>query len=78
MLKTFYQSFGFLGSIILAMFIFLCFIFWLAGISGITQMEPSKKKKVKLFFSFVFPPYPIVWVFVDMIRQRNAMRETEL
>lgn len=78
MLHTFYNSFGFVGSILVAIFIFLCFIFWMAGIAGISQLPESKKKKTKLVFSVIFPPYPIIWVFVDMFRQRNLMKETDI
>ncbi|TYP95223.1 hypothetical protein LX73_0519 [Fodinibius salinus] len=78
MLHSFYNSFGFIGSILVAMFIFLCFIFWMAGIAGISQLPPSKKKSTKLFCSVIFPPYPIIWLFVDMFRQKSLMEETEI
>jgi len=78
MLQTFYNSFGFLGSIAFAMFIFLSFIFWMAGVAGISQLPHSTKKNLKLFASVVFPPYPIIWVFVDMYRQSRLMNETDI
>jgi hypothetical protein len=78
MLQTFYNNYGFVGSIAIAMLIFLCFIFWLAGVAGISQLPHSKKKNIKLICSVLFPPYPIVWVFVDMYRQRKLMNETEI
>ncbi len=78
MLQTFYNSFGFLGSIATAMFIFLSFIFWMAGVAGISQLPQSPKKNMKLFASVVFPPYPIIWVFVDMYRQSQLMNETDI
>lgn len=78
MLQTFYNTFGFLGSIAFSMFIFLCFIFWMAGIAGITQLPNSRHKNLKLTFSVLFPPYPIIWVFVDMYRQSKLMNETDI
>ncbi|WP_138429648.1 hypothetical protein [Fodinibius saliphilus] len=78
MLQTFYNNFGFLGSIGIAMFIFLCFIFWMAGIAGISQHPPSRKKTTKLVISVLFPPYPIIWVFIDMYRQRKLMKKTQI
>lgn len=78
MLETFYESFGFLGSISLAFFIFLSFIFWMAGIAGISQLPDSKNKTAKLWGSVIFPPYPIIWVFVDMYRQSQLMKEKEI
>lgn len=78
MLETFYNSFGFLGSITLAFVIFLSFIFWMAGIAGISQHPESRKKNIKLFCSVIFPPYPIIWIFVDMYRQSQLMKETDI
>lgn len=78
MLQTFYNNYGFVGSIAIAMFIFLCFIFWMAGVAGISQLPYSKKKNAKLFCSLIFPPYPIIWVFVDMYRQKKMMNETKI
>ena len=78
MLQTFYESFGFLGSISLAFFIFLSFIFWMAGIAGLSQLPESREKTLKLISSILFPPYPIIWVFVDMYRQSQLMKETEI
>ncbi len=78
MLQTFYDNFGFIGSISIAFLIFISFIFWMAGVAGISQMKASKSKNVKLFFSVFFPPYPIIWVFIDMYRQSQLMKENEV
>lgn len=78
MLETFYNNFGFLGSISLAFFIFLCFIFWMAGIAGLSQLPESRNKNIKLVLSVIFPPYTIVWVFVDMYRQSQLMKEKDI
>lgn len=78
MLQTFYNSYGFLGSITIAFLIFLSFIFWMAGIAGISQLAESRKKNFKLLASVIFPPYTIIWLFVDMWRQRRLMKENEI
>lgn len=78
MLQTFYNNYGFVGSIAIAMLIFLSFIFWMAGVAGISQLPPSRKKNIKLFCSVIFPPYPIIWVFIDMYRQKQLMDETKI
>lgn len=78
MLQTFYNNFGFIGSISVAFLIFISFIFWMAGVAGISQMKASKNKNVKLFFSVFFPPYPIIWIFIDMYRQSQLMKENEV
>ncbi|MDZ7680327.1 MAG: hypothetical protein U5J63_01120 [Fodinibius sp.] len=78
MLQTFYNTFGFLGSISLAFSLFLSFIFWMAGVAGISQLPHSRQKNVKLIASVMFPPYPIIWVFVDMYRQSQLMKEEDV
>lgn len=78
MLQTFYENFGFIGSISVAFFIFLSFIFWMAGIAGISQLKESKSKNIKLICSVIFPPYPIIWIFVDMYRQSELMKEKDI
>jgi hypothetical protein len=78
MLETFYNNFGFIGSISIAFSIFIGFIFWMAGVAGISQQKPSIGKNVRLVFSVLFPPYPIIWVFVDMYRQSQLMKETDI
>lgn len=75
MLQTFYNNFGFIGSISIAFFLFICFIFWIAGIAGISQLKESRNKNIRLFFSIAFPPYPVIWLFMDMYRQSQLMKE---
>lgn len=75
MLHTFYNNLGFLGSISVAFFIFILFIFWLAGVAGISQLKSSSTKNVKLFFSIIFPPYPIFWLLWDIYSQNQFMKE---
>lgn len=78
MLQTIYNNFGFIGSITISFLIFLSFVFWMAGVAGISQLKESKKKNAKLVFSVIFPPFPIVWLFVDMHRQSQLMKENDV
>ncbi|MGD8427524.1 MAG: hypothetical protein PVH63_07820 [Balneolaceae bacterium] len=78
MLQTFYDDLGFLGSLSLAFIIFILFIFWMAGVAGLSQLPESRNKNIKLAASVIFPPYPILWVLVDIYRQRQLMKETEI
>lgn len=78
MLETFYNNFGFLGSVTFSFLIFLSFIFWMAGIAGINQLNDSAKKNMRLFFAVIFPPYPIIWLFLDMYRQSQLMKENDV
>ncbi|HKL19259.1 MAG TPA: hypothetical protein VJ905_09840 [Halalkalibaculum sp.] len=75
MLQTFYNNFGFFGSICLAFLGFLIFIFWIAGIAGIAQLPEEKNKNMKLVVSALFPPFPFIWLFYDMYRQKRLMKE---
>ncbi|MDX1586240.1 MAG: hypothetical protein R3222_05830 [Balneolaceae bacterium] len=75
MLQTFYNSFGFFGSILISFFGFIFFIFWIAGIAGIAQLPESRSKNIKLIISAIFPPFPFVWLFIDMGRQKKHMQE---
>lgn len=75
MLETFYDSFGFVGSVTISFLIFLSFIFWMAGIAGISQLKETDKKNIRLVISIIFPPYPIIWLFIDMYRQSQLMKD---
>ncbi len=76
MLETFYNTFGFFGAIFIAFLGFAFFIFWIAGIAGIAYLpESHANKTTKLIFSVLFPPFPIAWLFYDIYREREMMRE---
>lgn len=77
MLQTFYNAYGFFGSILIAFSGFMFCIFWFAGIAGITQEPDSKSKTFKLVISVLIPLYPIVWLLYDMYYQRERMKEGE-
>jgi len=74
MLQTFYENFGFFGALILSLGLFSFFIFWIAGIAGISQLPDSKSKLYKLVVGAIIPPYPIIWLIIDIFRQRKRMQ----
>lgn len=73
MLQTFYENFGFFGALIFSLSLFTFFIFWMAGIAGISQLPESKGKFYKLAVGALIPPYPIIWLIIDIFRQRKRM-----
>lgn len=76
MLETFYNNFGFLGSIALAFSAFILFIFWIAGIAGLAQKPDTGTKNIQLAVCVLFPPFPILWLFWDMYHQKKQMEGT--
>lgn len=75
MLQTFYQNFGFLGSLGIAFGGFVFTIFWISGIAGICDSEYTKYKTLKMAISVLFPPYPFFWIIFDMYHQSQSMKE---
>ena len=78
MLKSFYELFGFFGALILSLALFLFFIFWLAGLAGITlPVDGGKAKfnKWEVFVAILIPIYPIYWLFRDIIEQHLFMKK---
>jgi len=74
MLKWIYGSIGFIGTITLAVAVFLLFICYLAGVAGIADLNISDRKKFwLLIFGVLFLPYPVIWLFKDIIRQRRQL-----
>lgn len=78
MLKTIFENFGFIGSLMLSLLIFLFFILWLAGIAGITQPKDGGQLRYKpwmVWLSVFIPLYPIVWI-VHQIWKHFAVMNT--
>jgi len=75
MLETFYNNFGFTGALITAFLLFLCFIFWIAGLAGICMKnEDNRKKAFRIIVAVLIPPYPFCWMIWDMISQKKALK----
>jgi hypothetical protein len=80
MLQSFYDNFGFFGALLLAFSLFIFFILWIAGIAGITLPYDGGRKKGstwQIVLAILFPPYPVIWLIVDMYLQRRYMKEGE-
>lgn len=74
MLKWIYGSIGFWGTFALAVLVFLLFICYLAGVAGIADLNMTgKKKNWLLIFGILFLPYPVIWLFKDIVRQRRQL-----
>lgn len=76
MLETFYNNFGFLGSLGIAFGGFVFIIFWVSGIAGICDSETTRFKTAKMIISVLFPIYPFIWILLDMRQQSQRMKET--
>lgn len=78
MLKTFYESIGFLGALLLALGLFVIFILWVAGIAGITLPVDGGKprgSKIEIILAIFIPIYPILWLFYEMYHQRKFIKK---
>ncbi|MDX1618718.1 MAG: hypothetical protein R3224_08025 [Balneolaceae bacterium] len=75
MLQTFYNNFGFVGSLAIAFGGFMFVVFWMSGIAGICYEENGRYKTARIILSALFPPYPFFWVLYDMYEQRKRMKE---
>lgn len=78
MLKSFYELFGFMGALLLSLAIFLLFIFWAAGLAGITLPVDGGKPKYnrwEVILAILIPVYPIYWILKDIIMQYIFMRK---
>lgn len=75
MLETLHSYFGFTGSIIVSLLGFFFFVFWIAGVAGITSKKRTPGRQVIFFSLAIFvPPYPVVWLIADMIKQKRELR----
>jgi amino acid permease len=80
MLKTFYESIGFLGALLLALGLFVFFIIWVAGIAGITLPVDGGKprgSKTQIAIAIFVPIYPIIWLFYEMYHQRKFIKKED-
>ncbi len=74
MLKWIYDSLGFFLTFAISIVIFLLFICYLAGIAGISDLHISEKKKNWLLVaSVVILPYPVIWLFMNILQQKKRL-----
>jgi len=75
MLESFYNNFGFIWSLVIALFIFLFFIFWMGGVAGISLQHEEKNESIfRLILAILIPIYPVVWLIMDMISQKKQLK----
>lgn len=75
MLENIYNNFGFIGSLVISLFVFFFFIFWMAGVAGICKEHDGDKTPFfRLFLAIFIPVYPVVWIIFDMIMQKRELR----
>lgn len=74
MIQSLYLDFGFFGSTLILIFVFFCFVFWIAGISGLADQKHSKNPNLKIVMSIFVPPFPILWLVYDMYRQNRRLK----
>lgn len=76
MLETLHELFGFAGSLIVSFLVFLFFVFWMAGVAGICSGDREQSKQFLFYVLAIFIPiYPVLWLIVDMIRQKKQLRK---
>jgi hypothetical protein len=74
MIQSLYLDYGFIGSILILILVFFCFVFWIAGISGLADQKRSKNPNLKIVLSIFIPPFPIIWLLYDMYRQNRRLK----
>lgn len=77
MLKSFYDLLGFFGALLLSLGLFIFFIFWIAGLAGITlPVDGGKPKynKWQVVIAVLIPIYPVYWLIKDIIVQHRFMK----
>jgi len=76
MIRGIYLEFGFFLTLVVCVMIVISFIFWLAGIAGLLA-NPDRKKGADfatLMLCVFVPPYPIIWLLGDMMREYLTLR----
>lgn len=75
MLENIYNTFGFVGSLVVSLLVFFFFIFWMAGVAGICKEHDGKKASIiRLFLAVIIPLYPVIWIIIDMIVQKRELK----
>lgn len=80
MLQSFYENLGFFGALATAFFLFIFFIFWMAGLAGIALPYDGGRKKGhtwQIILAVLFPPYPVIWLIMDMYLQKKYMQQAD-
>ncbi len=75
MIESLYTGVGFFLALIILFVGFGVFVFWIAGLAGISELPESKNRTIKLIIGILFPPYPFCWLIYDIYRQYKLMQE---
>lgn len=75
MLEWIFDLLGFWGSVFASLTAFILFIFWIAGMAGISDDKGTDySKTIKMILSVVFPPYPVIWLIIDMVQHTKRLK----
>lgn len=75
MLESLYNYFGFTASLLISLLVFLFFVFWMAGVAGIcSRNRPAPKQALFISLAVFLPPYPVIWLLSEMIKQKRELR----
>lgn len=75
MIEVLYSSVGFFLSLVIMFVGFGVFVFWIAGLAGLSSLPESDNKNIKLIIGILFPPYPFCWLIYDIYNQYILMKE---
>lgn len=76
MLQQIFEQIGFFPTFAFVIGSFFAFIFWMAGIAGILHAAEGKPVKEKIITAvcILVPPYPVVWLLIDVVRQAGRIK----
>ncbi len=80
MIRSLYTEFGFFPTMTISLGMVILTILWIAGISGLIG-NPERKDKASTFtllLCLFVPPYPIIWLIYDVIRQQRRISGKKL
>lgn len=78
MIESLYNSLGFFLTLGILYVGFGVFIFWIAGLAGISSLPDSENKTKKIVIGVLFPPYPLFWLVYDIFRHYKLMQEDDI
>jgi len=78
MLETFFNTFGFVGSLIVSLIVFIIAILWISGLAGICSDDfQHAKKNTIIILSVLFPPLPLAWMLYEIVRQNRLLNQLD-
>lgn len=78
MLESFYNTFGFIGSLLVSITIFSLAVLWITGLAGMCGEDfQHPKKNLIIFIAVIFPPLPLFWMIKEIIRQHRLLNQLD-